>query len=722
MKKSALYILCFVMSLIMFSDLHAQNYQRVTNLPHIYINTFNNARITSKNTYIYCTLIYVDEDHNVMQYDSVEIRGRGNSTWGLAKKPYKIKFPIKEKFLGKGYANARQWTLLANAGDKTLIRNAITSEMGNWLGLKNSPAAKFIDLTLNGVYQGNYQISDQVQVRPHRVNITEQDYPLTETSDITGGYLLEVDGFADGNTFYSSKGLPIRIHYPEEEEITPSQNSYIKNYINNFEKVLFSADFADPETGYRQYVDSASLINLYIATEVSANIDGFWSTYFYKDQQDPKLYFGPLWDYDIAYDNDYRISETERKLMVDSGYGDARKWFKQFWLDTDWFAVSVNERYEKALEDGLVDFLYHKIDSLAELIDRSQQLNYEKWGINNRMYHEIVLYSTYQEYIDELKQFISEHTEYLKEAFNERKPYIPPPPPPPTPSFVPENYYYKIKNVRTENVIDILSVSDTTYSDDYLPKSGVLVCSWNNIEDRLSEYWQFTPMENGSFFITNNFGLALNDPTEGECTPTTNLNTPLNVADPDSTDTRQLWYLTPQGTDGYYNLTNLYSQHTANLSGGGYSNGTQIISYTTDDRNAVSNNRLWYIEKTNRPLPVDSIPSDTIPVDTIPVDTIPVDTIPVDTIPVDTVPVIDFVNTIINTDYALVYNPIDYTLRFAGEDPSQLTFEASLYSLSGRKMGSFRANERYSVAHLPKAVYIVTWKTNGKIRKTKFLR
>ena len=72
--------------------INAQTYSRKTDLPHLYINTFNRASITSKDVYIYCTLIYVDENDVVTQYDSVSIRGRGNSTWNLSKKPYKIKF------------------------------------------------------------------------------------------------------------------------------------------------------------------------------------------------------------------------------------------------------------------------------------------------------------------------------------------------------------------------------------------------------------------------------------------------------------------------------------------------------------------------------------------------------------------------------------------------------------------------------------------------------
>ena len=401
MTRTKLTILQFL--LILTSSLSAQQYKRVSNLPHIYIYTFNNVPITSKVNYVYSTMYYVDEDDVVTKYDSMQIRGRGNSTWNLSKKPYRIKFQEKQKFLGKGYANAKKWTLLANAGDKTLMRNAVTSLMGDFLGLKNNPAHKFVDLTLNGKYIGNYQISDQVEVRPHRVNITEQDYPLTEESDITGGYLLEVDGSQDGNCFTTSRySVPIRIHYPDEEEISPEQNEYIREYMRNFETVLSSSSFADPEKGYRAMVDSVSLANWFVATEVSGNIDGYYSTYFYKEQQDSLLYWGPLWDYDIAYANDNRKGDTSRQLMTDVGYGQTKMWVNRMWEDP-WFARLVCRRLKEAVDDGLQDYLLSKIDSIQSLLAESQELNYNKWGISTRMLRERVLYSSYDQYVGDLR-------------------------------------------------------------------------------------------------------------------------------------------------------------------------------------------------------------------------------------------------------------------------------------------------------------------------------
>lgn len=667
MTRTKLTILQFL--LILTSSLSAQQYKRVSNLPHIYIYTFNNVSITSKVNYVYSTMYYVDEDDVVTKYDSMQIRGRGNSTWNLSKKPYRIKFQEKQKFLGKGYANAKKWTLLANAGDKTLMRNAVTSLMGDFLGLKNNPARKFVDLTLNGKYIGNYQISDQVEVRPHRVNITEQDYPLTDESDITGGYLLEVDGFQDGNCFTTSKySVPIRIHYPDEEEISPEQNEYIRQYMRDFETVLSSSSFADPEKGYRAMVDSVSLANWFVATEVSGNIDGYYSTYFYKEQQDPRLYWGPLWDYDIAYANDNRKGDTSRQLMTDVGYGQTKMWVNRMWEDP-WFARLVYRRLKEAVDDGLQDYLLSKIDSIQSLLAESQELNYNKWGISTRMLRERVLYSSYDQYVGDLRSYIITHIAYLNSTFENKKPAEP------TPPFEAANYWYRITNANTAAALDVYSKSGN---------SGDKVCVWANSVDMASQQWKIVPV--GDYFmIVNRLGdLALNDPTVGAVTPISNVGTQLDVAEIDAEDTRQQWYFTPQGSAGYYNITNVYTGHTLNLSGGGSANGTSVLSYTTDAKNSSSKNRLWFIMPDEE---IEVIPDDIAKVEP--------------------------------SEYALAFNPAGKYIHFGAEDPEQLTFTASVYSVNGMFVKSFVANERCSVAELPQGVYVVVWNARGIKRSAK---
>ena len=665
--------LLLVLFLLALPKVAAEDFTRLSNLPAIYINTFDHCPITSKTDYVYATMHYVDENDNLTTYDSLQIRGRGNSTWGLPKKPFRIKFHKKEKFLGQGYAKAKSWTLLANAGDKSLMRNAVTSLMGEFTSLKFNPAAKFVDLVLNGEFLGNYQISDQVEVRPHRVDIMEQDLPLSDTSDISGGYLLEVDGFADGNCFNTNRyWLTIRIHYPDEDDIVERQKDYIRNYINDFEGVLAGDDYTDAEKGYRQWVDSASLADWYICTELSANIDGFWSTYFYKEQDDPLLYWGPLWDFDIAYDNDYRKPGTTDRMMTEYGYGQTREWMVRMWSDP-WFARLINRRYAELLDEGLVEYLHEKIDSLDNLLQASQELNYEKWGINRQMYHEIVLYSSFDQYVQDLKTFITSHAAYLSTAFAGMLPDNPDTPDDPTQPFVPEDYYYRLTNARTGKAIDVESRSIVQYATS---------------DDRPTQEWQIKAVGDRFQLINRSEALALNDPTEGDAGPTTNVGTTLNLAVPDDLDLRQLWSLVPQGNGEYYNLLNAYTQHVANLSGGSAEDYTPILSYTNDERNGVSQNRLWNIK------PTVELPED----------------------------VITGIAMAEPEEYALAYNPHSHLLHFGSSTPEQLDFTVAVYAADGRKIATFNAAEGYDMNPAPSGNYIVVWKTGNSIRSVKFKR
>lgn len=670
-KRLISILLGCIIALTTYSQV-SETHKRLTNLPHIYINTFSGQPVKSKTDYVFAKMWYVDEKDSVSTYDSLQIRGRGNSTWNMAKKPYRLKFNQKEKLLGKGYAKTKNWTLLANHGDKSLIRNALTRQVGEWLGLKFNPAAKFVDLTFNDEYVGNYQLSDHIDVRPHRVNITEQDEVISDTSNITGGYLLEVDGFYDfqnGRTgFYSPQyNVPIRIHYPDDDDIVSSQYNYIRNFIVDFEDRLFSDDFTE-EQSYRSYVDSTSLANWYLATEISGNIDGFFSTYFYKDQDDDHLYWGPLWDYDIAYANDYRKGDTSRQLMRDVGFGseNMRNWILRLWQDP-WFTSLIARRYNKAVNDGLEDYMLQQIDSLVNLLDESQQLNYQRWSINQRTLREIVLYSTYDQYINDLRDYVKQHIPYISDVLDD---YVPEEPTPVVPDFESDTLvYYAISNSGAGTCVDV----DINNNN---------ICANQRDEESESQQWRIMPLENGYFHILNRMtGMALNDPTEGEPTATTLTGKQLNIAESDSCDSRQQWDIVKQ-EGNRFNLINAFSHHGANLSGGNSSNGTAILSYTSDGRDSESQNRMWYI---------DAVAEYT-----------------------------DAIENLGDIDYALAYNPTSDLLHFGSDDLSALNFAVRLYDQSGRLLRTFKASDGCSLASLPHNIYIVSWDFNGQRRSVKF--
>lgn len=582
----AVSLLFLFVSLFVYgqSDVYVQK----TNIPTIYIDTDGSEPITSKTEYINATMVYVS-GADTIRYESMKIRGRGNSTWGLAKKPYRIKFKESTKFLGKGYAKNKSWTLLANHGDKSLLRNAVTSKMGEFLGLPFNPAAHFVDLVLNGTYIGNYQVSDQVNVDNKRVEIFEQDYVADDTCNITGGYLLEIDGFATGEPVYFTTGrnLLVTVKSPDEDYINTEQKNYIRNYLNEFENRLFDASFADSLAGYRSMIDSATVVPWYIATELSANVDGFWSTYIYKEKDDPKIYFGPLWDYDIAYNNCNRTGDVTNASMIDKGFGDglAKVWAKQLIRDP-WFNKAVDEAWKMKTDEGLESCLLHYIDSMAALINESQQLNYSRYSINSRVYNEIYLYSTYDGYINQLKNFITEHAAFLTTLFASRagdtggsggdggngdRPTVL------QPFELNSAYFYRVYNKGTNMVLDVDEVSNNIVMNS--PVYGKDTQLW--LIEKVGDYYRLhnKAME-----------MVFNDPSLANA-----VGTQLNVANVADGDTRQLWNFVVVNENGNYNIINVATDFVINNRGGSNAEGNPVISYYNDDRNSVSNNRQWLI-------------------------------------------------------------------------------------------------------------------------------
>ena len=394
--------------------LRAQWYRQLTDVPSVYIETENRRAVNSKEEYIYCSFVLV-EDGQVTRYDSTQIRGRGNSTWWNSdKKPYRIKFKEKQRLLGEGFANARSWPFLANHGDKTMIRNALTYDLGRFMGMKFCPAAKFVDLYLNGDYRGTYQISDQVQVHKKRVEVSEED-----------GWLIEVANENSHEEPYITTtryGIMYNIKNPKDDFLTVNKRIAIGLWLERFEEAVASEDYKDPVKGYRAYIDEADFINWYVGAEITGNIDALYSIYMYKDADEDKMHFGPLWDLDLGYDN-----SSERSLLrnMEAYLGlwnrPFEKILQRMWTDP-WFAKACNERLNELIDNGLEDYLQQHIDSLRTAVWQTQTQNFKKWRIRQQIYSwaKNAYYDTYDQYIDDLRNFVSLHIPYLQQAFAER--------------------------------------------------------------------------------------------------------------------------------------------------------------------------------------------------------------------------------------------------------------------------------------------------------------
>ncbi|MBR5323483.1 MAG: CotH kinase family protein [Muribaculaceae bacterium] len=396
-------------------------YPQITNVPTIYINTEGGVPVVSKEDYVtaYVSVRGAENADDNITDVLAEIKGRGNSTWGMAKKPYRLKFDKKIKFLGNE-AKEKNWVLLANYADKTLMRNALAFETArNMFEFGFTPSVTFVDVVLNGENLGNYMLTDQVEVKSKRVPVTEQDETTTiNDPEITGGYLIEVDGFADSEIswFQTTKGMKVTIKYPKDDEINSDQSYYISNYTQQMENALFSTSYTNAETGWRKYIDEASMVDWYIACELFGNSDAWWSTYMYKERNDV-FKFGPLWDFDIAFNNDSRLGDATNKLMRTYAH-DPKTWIARWWQDAD-FQANVKARWAEVRKAGVKEFMINYINSTENYLQMSQQNNFQKWDILNKIvYNELAARGSYEAEVTFLRQYVGNRISYLDNQFS----------------------------------------------------------------------------------------------------------------------------------------------------------------------------------------------------------------------------------------------------------------------------------------------------------------
>ena len=375
-----------------------------TGLPVMWIETEGRKDITSKEVYQRASFKLVEDVRtraagDVIE-DSVSIKGRGNSTWGMAKKPYTLKFGKKVSLLGE--PKDKSWVLLANYADKTLIRNKLAFYLGHISKIDYTPRSHFIELILNGRYNGTYQLCEKIKIAEHRVDVGED------------GYILEIDQRADGVYFVSNHldEIPVVIKDPDVEYGDDSYN-YIKDFFIKAEDALYADNFKDKEEGWQKYIDIDSFVEYYIIKEIAKDVDGNLrlSTYL-NHKKGGKLKMGPLWDFDITFGNaDYGNCSTSDGFQIKND-----RWFVRLFEDPA-FVAKVKERF---------NYFYSKRDDIMREINANA--NYLKYAVqeNENRWHTFYTYTwpnydiwgSYNNEVQSMKEWLNARFEWLKSEFD----------------------------------------------------------------------------------------------------------------------------------------------------------------------------------------------------------------------------------------------------------------------------------------------------------------
>ena len=404
-------------------------------VPVIRITTENGAPVVDKKNYIKGTVVI--EDPAGMYWDTPRlelkmtkdgIRGRGNTTWDMPKKPYKMKFDSKVSIFGLG--EDKEWVILANYADKTLLRNVVAMKLSEIVGMPWTPAMLPVEVYMNGSYLGCYTFSEHKKVSEHRVDLDIVGESDNSGDAVTGDYYMEIEQNQDETTCFYTQVCGIPMMFSDPEVPTAAQLQYVKDYFRQAETALRSSNFTDPDTGWQKYIDIETFAKAYLVNELTKNIDGnMRKSSFITKKKNDKFQMYHLWDYDLALgncnylDDEFGASDGPEGWFIKdytwarySPLGYHHQWFTILTKDPA-FCAKVKELWNTHYDE--LKNIQGFIDQMATYMKDAQKRNFEKWNIlNTHVWPNVVVAGSYQGEIDYLKSFYSSRFNWLDGRIN----------------------------------------------------------------------------------------------------------------------------------------------------------------------------------------------------------------------------------------------------------------------------------------------------------------
>ena len=362
------------------------------NVPTIYIDTADGASITSKTTYKDATIRIEGEGvFPDFPETAIQIKGRGNTSWGWAKKPYHIKFASKQKPFGM--KAGKHWNLLSNYQHNSCMTNAIAMKVADMVEVAGANHIIPVDLILNGEYRGTYNFTEKVGFSNNSIDLDDESCAA----------MLELDSYYDETFKFRSSYyyLPINIKEPEfddPESETALDQQMVEDDFNQLEAALYNGD-----EDYDRLVDIPSACRFFLVNELVYNLELAHpkSSYMYSEdvanpvtdesgnylQDETPWILGPVWDFDWAfgYQSSYRYYQDNQtadyfKKMLSAGDSNGRA--GQFWQGI----CRGNDNAKRTYYRLWRNFMDNQLDELIEYVDDyfhyatpSFESDYEVW-------------------------------------------------------------------------------------------------------------------------------------------------------------------------------------------------------------------------------------------------------------------------------------------------------------------------------------------------------
>lgn len=387
------------------------------NTPSVLINTERDEGIgylqKSKDNIVYSANIKVLDEKGYIDYaGGIEnIHGRGNDSWKERKKSFSIDLTKVADLLGMGAD--KEYALLAGYRDASLLSYKIVADLAKEMELEYAPEYRFVNLYMDGKYQGLYILAEKMTIGYNRINISDAN------RDVTGGYIYEMDNedyHEELCTFQTESGM---IYVMKEPIVgNDAQVEYSTNLLDSFEKAIYSPTGYD-ESGvyYGEYIDIDSMAKWITFMEINCEYSANSSVYFYKDSDskgDGKLHMLYPWD----VEHSFALPSFVNILLVEGENINAIQshgiWAAAY-SHPD-MKKAIWENYTKVFKPALCKLLVEEtgdnshelsyIGAYAERYSASSKWNEILWGEEQSIENKAIF----------IQNFLTERIKYLDEA------------------------------------------------------------------------------------------------------------------------------------------------------------------------------------------------------------------------------------------------------------------------------------------------------------------
>ena len=387
------------------------------------------------------------------------IKGRGNSTWSLAKKPYNLKLENENSLLGMD--SCSKLALIANFWDSSQTRQYYAFEMAERLGLAYTPQTRLVNVYLNGRYHSLCLLTQRINANGGSVHVTDLDEenekinsgdedPETvvmdtdeegneaiayafrkEPKDITGGYIIEFDNrYEKEEVWFKSETRYLVFKSPQAPSV--GEYKYMSDYLREAEKALFAGavlndkgeaaedeideeDGVNPDTGKNlwEYFDMDSWARMYLVQDFTVQSDDeYYSFFFYKAAGDPLLYCGPVWDFDLCLGNmncgDYYKTSAQTLWLRDG----RKRWLHRMEQFPE-FRERVAQIFLEEFEPIIRDIMENEFEQNVDMLEKDTNLNYLRWGKD----------LVYRDRIDLVRTLIRDRLEFMHDYYSDPDSY-----------------------------------------------------------------------------------------------------------------------------------------------------------------------------------------------------------------------------------------------------------------------------------------------------------